>query len=66
MDVEFEKLKNLLSNIMIKNTVAHKHVEDIKRNILMIKERAWGTTNVPLYYMLPKLMIIKLMHFCVM
>jgi hypothetical protein len=32
----------------------------------VIKERARGTISTLLYEMLPKLIIIELMHFCVM
>jgi hypothetical protein len=39
---------------------------EIERKIRVVKERARNTINVQPYKMLPKLMIIELMHFCVM
>jgi hypothetical protein len=41
-------------------------VGEIEREIRVIKERARGTISTLTYEMLPKLIIIKLMHFCVM
>jgi hypothetical protein len=41
-------------------------VGEIERKIRMIKERARGTISTLPYVMLPKLIIIKLMHFCMM
>ncbi len=39
---------------------------EIERKIRVINERARGTISTLPYEMLPKLIIIKLMHFCVM
>jgi hypothetical protein len=42
MDMEFEKLKDVLPNITINTMAAREHVEEIKRKIQVIKERAKG------------------------
>jgi hypothetical protein len=41
-------------------------VREIERKIRVIKERARGKISTLPYEMLPKLIIIKLMHFCLM
>jgi hypothetical protein len=66
MDMEFEKLKDLMPNIALNTTAAQEHVGGIKMKIRVIKERARGTIRTLPYKMLPKLVIIKLLHFCVM
>ncbi len=66
MDMKFEKLVDLLPNVTINTTTAQEHVGEIKRKIGVIKERARGTVNTLPYPQLPRLMTIKLMHFCVM
>ena len=66
MDMEFEKLKDLLPQIMVNTMAAREHMGEIKRQIRTIKERARGTISVLPYEALPKLMEIELMHFCVM
>jgi hypothetical protein len=65
MDMEFEKLKDLLPNIALNTTAVQDHVGEIKRKIRVMKERARGTSSTLPYKMLPKLVIIKLLHFCV-
>jgi hypothetical protein len=64
--MELEKLKDILPDITINTTTAREHVGEIERKILVIKERARGTINTLSYLVLPKLMTIELMHFCVM
>ncbi len=66
MDMEFEKLVDLLPNVEINTTAAREHVGEIERKIRVIKERAIGTINTLPYLQLPRLMIIELMHFCIM
>jgi hypothetical protein len=66
MDMEFEKLKDVLPNITINTTAAREHVGEIERKIQVIKERARGTMATLSYLTLSKIMIIKLMHFCVL
>ncbi len=66
MDMKFEKLKDLLPNIALNTTAAREHVGEIKRKIRVIQERARGTISTLLYKMLPKLVIIELLHFWVM
>jgi hypothetical protein len=66
MDMEFEKLKDVLPNITINTTAAREHVGEIERKIRVIKERARGTMAALSYLTLPKIMIIKLMHFCIL
>jgi hypothetical protein len=64
--MEFEELKDLLPDIVLITTAAREHMGEIERKIRLIKERAIGTASTLLYKMLPKLVIIKLMHFCMM
>ena len=66
MDMEFEKLKELMNNMTLNTTSAREHVGKIKRKVRVIKERARGTTNTLPYSIMPKLMIIELMHHVVM
>ncbi len=66
MDMEFEKMNDVLSNITINTTTAREHVGEIKRKIRVIKERARGTMTTLPYLTLPKIIIIDLMHFCVL
>ncbi len=65
MDMEFEKLKDILPDITINTTAAREHVGEIERKIQVIKERARGTINTLPYLVLPKLVTIKLMIFFV-
>jgi hypothetical protein len=66
MDMEFDKLKNLLAHVVLNTTAAREHVGEIERKIRVIKERARGTINTLLYKKLPRLMVIELLHFCMM
>jgi hypothetical protein len=66
MDMEFEKLKDVLPNITINTMAAKEHVGEIERKIQVIKERARGMMATLPYLTLPLIMIIKLMHFCVL
>ncbi len=66
MDMDFEKLKDVLPNITINTTAAREHVGEIERKIQVIKERARVTMITLPYLALPKIMIIKLMHFCIL
>jgi hypothetical protein len=58
MDMEFEKLVDLLPNVAINTTAAREHVGEIEQKIRVIKERARGTMNTLPYSQLPKLIII--------
>jgi hypothetical protein len=66
MDMEFDKLRDKLPNVILNTTAAWEHVGEIERKIWVVKERARSTISILLYKLLPKLVIIKLMHFCVM
>ncbi len=65
-DMEFEKLKDLLPNIAPNTTATQEYVGEIERKIRVIKERARGTISTLPYKMLPKIVIIELMHFSMM
>jgi hypothetical protein len=65
MDMEFKKLRDKLPNVILNTTAAQEHVGEIERKIQVVKERARSMMNILPYKLLPKLMIIKLMHFCV-
>jgi hypothetical protein len=45
MNMEFEKLVDLLSNVTIDTTATQEHVGEIEQKIQVIKERARGTMN---------------------
>jgi hypothetical protein len=62
MDMEFEKMENMLLGITLNTTAVREHVGEIERKIRVIKERARGTISVLPYEILPKLMIIELMR----
>ncbi len=66
MDMEFEKLENMLPGITLNTTAALEHAGEIERKIRVIKERARGTISIHPHKILPKLMIIVLIHFCMM
>jgi hypothetical protein len=66
MVMEFDKLKDLLPGIMLNTMAVQEHVGEIEQKIRVIKERARDTVNVLPFKLLPKLVIIKLVHFCVM
>jgi hypothetical protein len=66
MDIEFEKLRDMLPNVTLNTTAACEHVGEIEQKIRVIKESGRGTINMLPYETMPKLMIIELMHFCVM
>jgi hypothetical protein len=67
MDIEFEKLKPMLPEIVLNTTAAHEHEGMVERKIRVLKERAHGTFNTLLPYpKLTKMMVIELMHFCAM
>ncbi len=63
MDMEFEKVKDVLPNFTIITTAAREHVGKMERKIQVIKERARETMAKLPYLTLPKIMIIRLMHF---
>ncbi len=66
MDMEFDKLKNLLAHVALNTTAAREHVGENEQKIRVIKERTRGTINTLPYMKLPRLMVIELLHFCVM
>jgi hypothetical protein len=66
MDMEFEKLRDMLPNVTLNTTAVREHVGEIERKIRVLKERGRGTIKTLPYETMPKQMIIELMHFCVM
>jgi len=66
MDMEFKKLRDELPNITLNTTAAREHVGEIERKIRVVKERASSMMRILPYKLLPKLVIIELMHFCIM
>ncbi len=66
MDMELKKLRDLLTNVALNTMAAREHAGEIERKIRVIKERVRGTISTLPYEMLPKLIIIELMHFCVL
>ena len=66
MDIEFNKLKNGMPELVINTTAAREHVGEIERKIRVIKEQARGMISTLPFEMLPKLMVVERMHFCIM
>ncbi len=58
--------EDLLPNIALNTTAVQEHAGEIERKIRVIKERASGTISTLPYKVLPKLVIIELLHFCMM
>ena len=65
MDMEFDKVKPLLPHVIVNTSAAREHVGEVERKIRVIKERARACISTLPYKILPKIMIINLMHFCV-
>ncbi len=59
-------MKDIMPELAINTTAGQEHVGEIERKIRIIKERARGTISTLPFEMLPKLMVVELMHFCVM
>ncbi len=66
MDMVLEKLKDKLPNVILNTTAAREHVGEIERKIRVVKERVRCMTSILPYNILPKIMVIELMHFCIM
>ena len=66
MDIEFEKLKTMMTQVALNTTVACGHIGEVEQKIRLIMERARGTFNTLLYKKLPNMMVIELLHFCIM
>ncbi len=66
MDMEFDKLKNLMAHDALNSIAAREHVGKIEQKIRVIKETARGMINTLPYKKLPRLMVIELLHFCIM
>jgi hypothetical protein len=63
MDIEVEKLKPMLPEIVLNTTAACEHKGMVEWKIRVLKERACGIFNTLPYPKLPKMMVIELMHF---
>jgi hypothetical protein len=66
MDMEFEKLRTMMPQVVLNTMAAREHVGEVEQKIRVIKERARGTFNTLPYKKLPKLMVMQLLHFCIM
>ena len=66
MDMEFEKLRTIMSHVALNTMLAREHIGEVEQKIRVIKERARGTFKTLPYKKLPKLMVKELLHFCVM
>jgi hypothetical protein len=66
MDIEFEKLRTRMPHVTLNTMVAGEHVGEVEQKIRVIMGRARGTFNTLPYKKLPKLMVIKSLHFCIM
>ncbi len=63
MDMEFNKLKNLLTHVALNTAAAREHVGKIEQKIRVIIERKRGMVNKLPYKKLLRLMVIELLHF---
>jgi hypothetical protein len=59
MDMEFEKLKTLMTHAALNTTAAQEHIGEIEQKIRVIKESARGMFNTLPY---KKMMVIELLH----
>jgi len=46
MDMEFEKLRDMLPNVTLNTTAAREHVGEIERKIRVVKETVRSTMSV--------------------
>jgi hypothetical protein len=54
MDNKFEKLRDLMPEIIVNTIAAKEHVPEVKRCIQLIKEQGWGILNTLLSKQCPK------------
>ena len=67
MDMEFEKLEQVMEDMTINTTAAREHVGDIKRTIQTCKEHCRSVTSeLPYKNYMPDQFIIHLIYFVVM
>ena len=60
MDNEFNKVKEELPHIIINTTAANKHIEEIERQIHVLKEQIHGVIGMLPFRCLPKAMVIHI------
>ncbi len=66
IDMDFDKLKSLLTHVALNTAAAREHVGKIEQKIRVIKERIRGMVNRLPYKKLLRLMVIELLYFCMM
>ncbi len=66
MDNEFEKVKAHVDTAILNTTAAAEHVGEIERRIRVVKERSRGIICTLPYPILPRTMLIHLLHHIVM
>ena len=62
MDMEFEKIKDLLPLVEVNTTAAREHVGLIERKIRHIKEKVRATTCEFLFFWIPILILIQTVY----
>ena len=65
MDVEFEKVKELVLFVEVNTTAAREYVGVIKRNIRHAKERVRATTSKFPCILIPVMVLIYIVYVCV-
>ncbi|KAL7464039.1 hypothetical protein ACHAXS_004383 [Conticribra weissflogii] len=66
MDGEFEKVKQLIPEVVVNNTSAGEHMGDVEQHIRTLKERGRGMINTIAFKKMPVCIMIKLIYFCTM
>ena len=62
MDMEFDKIKDLVGFLEVNTTAAREHVGDVERQIRLIKERTrCVTTDLP-FDPIPKMVLIHMIY----
>jgi hypothetical protein len=66
MDNKFEKLRNLVPNLVINTTAAKKHIPEVECKIRLIKEWGRGILNTLPFKRMPRLVLIELIYHVVL
>jgi hypothetical protein len=66
MDGEFEKIKNLMSQVVCNTTAAKEHVSEAERNIRTIKERTRGIIGTLPFEYMPRRLKMEIIYFVVL
>ena len=62
MDMEFEKLRYLLSQVNVNISATNEHVAEVERRIRTVKERCKGIMATLPFLYLPQQLIVKMVQ----